>query len=134
MRLRRTLPLVAAVLMTACETITTPTPVADTDLLQREFSSILVPGGTASRDFAIAAAGPIAVTLKSTTPDGVSIGLGLGIPRSNGSCALSSAVETAAGSTAQISLSAAVGSYCAKVYDLGTLASPLAFTVSISRP
>jgi len=115
-------------------TIFSPTPVADTATLLKEFSSQLLPGGTASRDFDVTTAGSIGITLKSTTPDGAVIGVGIGIPRANGSCALSSAVETAAGTAAQITLTADAGSYCARVYDLGTLTAPLPFTISISRP
>ena len=123
------------ILCAGCETtIFSPTPVADTATLIKEFSSQIVPGGSASRDFDLTAAGPIGITLKSTTPDGVKVGLGIGIPRANGSCALSAAVETAAGTTAQITLTAESGSYCTRVYDLGTLSAPLPFTLSISRP
>lgn len=122
-------------LSAGCETtIFSPTPVADTAKLLKEFSSQLLPRGTASRDFDVTTPGPIAITLQSTTPDGVVIGVGIGIPRANGSCALSNAVETAAGTTAQITLTADSGSYCARVYDLGTLTAPLPFTISISRP
>ena len=132
---RIALLMVMTTLSAGCETtIFSPTPVADTATLLKEFSSQLLPGGTASRDFDVATAGPIGITLKSTAPDGVVIGLGIGIPRGNGSCALSSAVETAAGATAQITLTAATGSYCARVYDLGGLTAPLPFTISISRP
>jgi hypothetical protein len=128
--------LFSTVLLTACAgtTLTSPTPVADTDKLQREFSSLLLPGGGASRDFQIAVAGAIAVTLTSTTPAGIPIGLGVGIPRANGTCALSTAVEATAGATAQVSVTAEAGAYCAKVYDLGTLSAPLPFTIAISRP
>ena len=128
--------LLPAVFLAACATttLTSPTAVADTETLQREFSSLLVPGGGASRDFDVTAAGAIAVTLKSTTPAGIPIGLGIGIPRANGSCALSAAVETIAGATAQISVAADVGTYCAKVYDLGALSAPLPFTIAIARP
>jgi len=123
------------VLTAGCTTtIFSPTPVADTATLVKEFSSLVVPGGSASRDFELTAAGPIGITLKSTTPDGVLVGLGVGIPRSNGSCALSAAVETTAGATAQITLSADTGTYCARVYDPGTLTAPVPFTISISRP
>ena len=133
--MRRALLCILSIAAAACaRTITSPTPTADIDLLVREFSSVLVPGGGASRSFDLTAAGPIAVTLKSTTPPGIPIGVGIGIPRLNGSCALQASVETAAGSTAQISIAADTGTYCAKVYDLGTLASPLPFTISISRP
>ena len=115
-------------------TMTSPTPVADTAALLRDFSSLLAPGSSASRSFELTTAGPIAVTLKSTAPDGVTVGLGVGIPRSNGSCALSAAVETAAGASAQISINADAGAYCAKVYDAGALTAPVPFTISISRP
>jgi hypothetical protein len=126
---------VALLLSAGCvRTVTTPTPVADTETLLREFSSLVVPGGSASRSFDVSLAGPIAVTLTSTTPPGVMLGLGVGISRSDGSCALGAAVATAAGAAAQITVAAEAGAYCAKVYDLGTLDAPLPFTISISRP
>ena len=128
------LTIVIAVAGCARTTMTSPTPVADTETLVREFSSLVNPGGSASREFDVTAAGPIAVTLKSTTPSGVTVGLGVGIPRSDGSCALSAAVATAAGAAAQISISADAGAYCAKVYDAGSLTAPVPFTISISRP
>lgn len=136
MKTRSALLLVLGLLATACAgtTLTSPTPTADTATLLREFSSQLTPGGSASREFDVTAAGAIAVTLKSTTPAGIKLGMGVGIPRANGSCALSAAVETVAGTTAQIAINAEAGAYCAKVYDLGTLAEPLPFTISISRP
>ena len=133
---RRLLTFVAILAAAGCArtTMTSPTPVADTEALVREFTSLVIPGGSASREFEVAAAGTIAVTLKSTTPAGVTVGLGVGIPRSNGSCALSAAVETVAGTSAQLSISADSGAYCAKVYDVGTLTAPVPFTIAISRP
>jgi hypothetical protein len=115
-------------------TMTSPTPAADSDLLLREFTSLLIPGGSASREFATTVAGTVTVTVTSTTPAGVAIGVGVGIPRSNGSCALAAAVEAPAGAGAQISMTADAGTLCAKVYDPGTLEAPLPFTISILRP
>jgi hypothetical protein len=115
-------------------TMTSPTATADPDALQRDFTSLILPGGSASRAFDLTVGGQIAVTLRSTTPAGVTVGVGVGIPRSDGSCALQAVVETAAGATAQIAIAADAGAYCAKVYDLGTLRDPLPFTISISRP
>jgi hypothetical protein len=126
--------LIAAVASSSCRTITAPTEVADTERLLREFSSLVVPGGAASREFTLTTAGTIAITLTSTTPAGTAVGVGIGIPRANGSCALSAAVETMAGSAAQIAIAADTGPYCAKVYDPGTLTTPVPFTISISRP
>ncbi len=133
----RNVTLLAVVVMAsgcAKTVITSPTSTADTATLLKEFSSQVLPGGSASRDFDITVAGPIGVTLKTTTPAGITMGVGVGIPRSNGSCALSAAVETVAGAAAQITIPAEKGTYCAKVYDLGTLSAPVPFTISISRP
>jgi hypothetical protein len=98
------------------------------------FSASIVPGSGASRDFTLTSSGTVAVRLTSTTPANVVVGLGIGIPRINGSCALSAGVEAAAGSTAQVAMSAEAATYCAKVYDPGTLTGPTAFTIVISRP
>jgi hypothetical protein len=125
--------LTAAAAMACSDTPTSPTTV-DTDTLLHEFSSNVVPGGSASRSFDIAGDGAITITLKSTIPAGVAVGLGVGIARSNGSCALAAAIETVAGADAQISIAAEKGTYCAKVYDLGTLTDPLPFTIGISHP
>lgn len=113
---------------------TSPTATVDPETFQRELSGSIIPGGSVSRNFDTTAAGTVTVLLKSTTPGGIPVGLGVGISRSNGSCALSSAIEAKAGDTAQISIQADKGAYCAKVYDLGTLQEPLPFTISISYP
>lgn len=133
--IRARLLLIAAIASSGCRTtMTSPTAEADTNRLLREFSSLVIPGGGASREFTLTTAGTIAVTLTSTTPAGTVVGVGIGIPRSNGSCALSAAVETTAGPVAQIAIDADTGPYCAKVYDSGTLTAPVPFTISISRP
>lgn len=122
-----------ALLAVACEDggVTSPseTPV-DVD----SFSSVISPGGTASREFTLKSGGTVAVTLTTTLPSGVALGLGIGIPRSNGSCALSTGVETVAGSAAQVTMPADAATYCAKVYDPGTVTAPTTFTIVISRP
>ena len=131
----RALVAVLTITLASCATtMTSPTPAADTELLLREFSSTVIPGGSASRTFDTTAAGSISVVLKSTTPGGVAVGLCVGIPRSNGSCAVSSAIEAVAGAAAQIAVAADKGAYCTKVYDLGTLTAPLSFTIAISYP
>lgn len=131
--------LVAATLLAAvaaaCERnpFTAPTATA-TAIDVNAFASQVVPGGSASREFTLTASGTVAVTLKTTTPAGAVLGLGMGIPRSNGTCALADAVQATAASTAQVSMSVDTGTFCVKVYDLGTLTAPVAFTLGISRP
>lgn len=107
-----------------------PDPVADVDT----FSSQVAPSSAASRQFDVTTGGTVSVRLSSTNPEGVVLGLGVGIPRLNGSCAVSSAVDTAAGAEAQLAVSTAAGTYCARVYDPGTLSAPVTFTLVISRP
>jgi hypothetical protein len=132
----RVLLIVLAAGVSGCAgtTMFEPTPTIDAEALQREFTSEVLPGGGASRTFDVSAPGPIAVTLTSTSPAGVTMGVGVGIPRGDGSCALQASVHTPAGSAAQIAISADSGTYCAKAYDPGTLRAPVAFTISISRP
>ena len=122
-----------AMIAAACEEsmITSPT---ETSIDVNSFSSVINPGSAASRDFTLASGGTVAVTLTTTQPSGVALGLGIGIPRSNGSCALTAGVQAVAGSAAQLAVLADAATYCAKVYDPGTIAGPTAFTIVISRP
>jgi hypothetical protein len=134
---RQALPLIVvlAVASCACETtMLSPSATANPDTEPGVFSSTVVPGGGASRTFDVSAPGSVALTLTSTTPSGAIVGMGVGIPRGDGSCALQASVHTAAGAAAQISIAADTGTYCAKVYDPGTLSASVPFTISISRP
>jgi hypothetical protein len=123
-----------ALLAGACEDAATVTSPSATPVDVNSFSSIINPGSTASREFTLTSSGTVALTLTTTAPSGVALGLGIGIPRSNGSCALSAGVEAVAGGTAQIAVTADAATYCAKVYDPGTVTAPTTFTIVISRP
>ena len=111
--------------------ITSP---SETSVDVNSFSSVINPGSAASREFTLTSSGTVAVTLTATSPAGVTLGLGIGIPRSTGSCALSAGVQVIAGSVAQIAQTAEAATYCAKVYDPGTVTEPTTFTIVISRP
>ncbi len=135
---RRTLCMLATIVVLgftiACtDTPTSPTEVADAS--KQPFSSLLVPKGTAARAFTVSTRGTVSVTLSSTTPAGTVVGLGVGIPRANGAgCSLSQSQETVAGPLPQITVTAEAGLYCVQIFDVGTLAEPLPFTLSISHP
>ena len=61
------------------------------------------------------------------------IGLGIGIPDSLGSgCLFTRSIETAAGGSVTANVDA--GTYCVRVYDIGTLTSTVNFTATIIRP
>lgn len=113
---------------------TTLTSPSEVTVDPNSFSSVISPGTGASREFTLTSKATVAVTLTTTSPSGVALGLGIGIPRANGSCALSAGVQTVAGSAAQISVTAEAGTYCARVYDPGTVTEETRFTIVISRP
>ena len=126
--------IVVALVCLGCETtITSPTATA-TPIDVNAFNSRVLPGGSASREFTLTTGGSVGVTLTSTTPTDVMLGVGLGIPRSDGSCALSGSVATTAGAGPQLAMNADTGSFCVKAYDPGRLPAPVAFTLVISRP
>ncbi len=110
----------------------TPATVEVPDL--STFSSDVRKGGFASRSFALKTAGEIQVTLTSVTPS-IVIGVGVGIPQSNGSaCSLSKSVEAAAGNSPQLTTTADPGSYCVKVFDTGQIQESASFSVTVTHP
>ena len=124
----------AALLGLGCsETPTAPTTTttAGTD----SFSSVLNVGGTASRTFTVAVRGTVLATLAATAPQNVPVGFMVGVPRANGTgCVANVSLTTEASGTPQISVVADPGSFCAQVYDVGTLREPLSFTITIAHP
>ena len=128
---------VCVLAMTAVSCSTGPTAPTNTiaSPATETFSSLLAVKGTASRSFSTHNRGTISVTLTSTSPAGTVVGVGVGIPRiGNTGCNLTTSVNTAAGSGAQISVTAETGDYCVQIYDLGTLSAQLAFTLSFTHP
>jgi len=109
---------------------TTPTgPTTET------FSSIVYPSaiGAAWQKITVSGStGTLTATLVSTTPPGVTVGLGLGVSGVVNGCPQGVSVNATAGS--QISATVDPGTYCVKIYDPGTLTSQVAFTVSIVHP
>jgi hypothetical protein len=100
------------------------------------FTSSLGVLGTASRSFTVSQGGTVSVRLESINPlPGAVVGLGIGIPRPDGSgCSLGRSLNTAAGSTAQITGGIDTGSYCVKIYDVGNLTTLVNFSISVVHP
>lgn len=128
----------AAALGAACDqsqtavspTPSTPSPVSVT------YSTSFGPQGSASRSFSVPQAGTVSATLlEAGPPSTVTLGLGLGIPRSDGAgCTLAISVITAAGPDAQVSSAVDAGSYCVKVFAAGGLTGEVAVTVTLVHP
>jgi hypothetical protein len=122
----------AAMMLAACGGDDTPTtPSSPSGPMTENWSSVVAPGGASTRSFIVNSAGTIVVTLTA----GPTVGLGVGLPRTNGGgCRLGVSVNASPGTTPQINTQADAGQYCVQVYDLGTLADPVGFALKIEHP
>jgi len=119
-----------------CDDATTATSPTVTSPVTETFNGQFFPGGTAARAFSAASPGTVSITLTQLGPpaDAV-VGLGVGIPQSNGTgCLLTQAIQTGASSSPQLTLAVEAGAYCVRLYDTGTLTAAVAFNVTIVRP
>src|SRR5262245_39079142 len=128
--------LTCASLMSGCgkDSTTTPTP-TPTGPTTSIFASRLTPNGAVSRSFGVTTAGTVTVMLTNAAGPTTVVGLGIGVPTTGiAKCALSTAIRTASGTTPQISTPVDAGTYCVTVYDLGTLTTPIDFSVTLVYP
>lgn len=135
--MKRTLLLAASLLAAVgCNDASTATSPTTTSPVTELFSAQFIPGGGASRSFTAASAGTASLTLSALGPPAdLVVGFGIGIPQANGSgCYLTQSVITGASSSPQLTVPVDAGTYCVRLYDLGTMTSPTAFTVTIVRP
>jgi hypothetical protein len=115
-------------------TTTTPAPTGPfTDI----FTSIIYPGDVVTHSFAVTATGTVTVTLTNAGPPAtVVMGLGIGVPNPAGpGCSLTTAVNTSAGSTPQITTTANNGFYCIAIFDVGNnIPEGESFSITIVHP
>ena len=125
-----------AVLSTGCGSDSTTTPAPSTTTAQTEtLHGIMAPTGQAVRTFLANQAGTVTVLLADAQPT-VTLGLGVGVRGSTGAdCRFTQTVNTAPGTTAQLSVSVDPGTYCAGAYDIGTAGQPgVTVTVTVTHP
>jgi hypothetical protein len=112
-----------------------PTPTTPTQTTET-FSGTVALKGSAAHNFNVSASGTVTVTLTAASPpDSVVMGVGIGTPTGS-SCALltGASVNTAAGTTAQLSGLVTGGALCVQVYDVGSQTSAVAYTVTVVHP
>jgi hypothetical protein len=92
-------------------------------------------GGSAFYSFSVAENGTVNLTLVSVGGADMSatLGLGIGTPRGTG-CTTTSTTSGEPGSAVHVTGTYGAGVYCAKVSDIGNLAAPASFTVTIAHP
>jgi hypothetical protein len=100
------------------------------------FSGTLAVHGANTHPFTVQQIGEVDVTLVSAgPPPTIAVGLGLGTP-SGSTCSLLATVTATAGvHVPQISGTVTkAGSYCLSVFDVGSLVSPITYTVTVAHP
>lgn len=102
-----------------------------------EFIGTIQVSGSAFYSFSVTTNGTVTATLTSVSgafvPPTVTLGLGLGVP-SGETCAVTSSINTAKGSAAQLSATFPPGVYCVMVSDVGNLFAAATFAVTIAFP
>lgn len=131
--------------LTACGKDDSPTSPTDTSssstvaspTITEDFVGTLPVGGARFYSFTVVENGTVNLTLTSVgganVPSTLWVGLGVGVPDAE-ECSTSTAVNVQAGSTAQVTGTYAPGIYCARVADIGNLAAPASFAVTIAHP
>jgi hypothetical protein len=113
-------------------TVTAPSTSPTTEM----FTGTVPVGGSDSHTFAIALSnGQVNVILtQAGPPSTIYEGLGIGTP-SGSTCSVltGGAVVTPAGATAQLSGTAAAGSYCIVVYDVGNQTNDITYSVTVTH-
>ena len=126
--------LVAAVLFnSACSnTPTTPsTPTATT--VTDTFSGTLSRNGASSYAFSVSTAGFVYATLTSVADSTAVVGLSLGTWTGTSCTVILSNDQAVQGTTVTGSVTG-LGTLCARVYDVGKVASPLDYQVTVVHP
>lgn len=132
------LALLAAVLSSGCgdnsTSTTEPTPVR-TSPVSESFQSNLTPQGSVWRLVNAIQTGTLTATLSATDQPSSVVGMGIGMRNATSTaCLLTKEVITTAGSAPQLSATVDMGNYCVKLYDMGSLKTPMTFTITLSYP
>jgi hypothetical protein len=131
--MRRWLASVALLLLCAGCHSTPASPTVVAAPVTETFSSMLSAGGASTRTFTLTFRGPISATLTSVDP-AVAVGIGIGIAGGTPSCSLTRSALLAPGATVLLSDTADPGTYCAEIYDPGTVTGHVTFSMTIQHP
>jgi hypothetical protein len=134
----RTLGLVVALGVAACsDSPTSPTDSEDAPIttpVTVTFTGVVGPGGTASRSFTAQFAGTAVASVGAINP-ATALGVGLGIPRADGTgCLLARSATATDGAAAQITARVDAGLFCAQVFAPSPAADAVSFTVTLEHP
>jgi hypothetical protein len=136
MRRLAVLAFAAALTAAACGSNDTPTtPTAPSaPAVTDTFNGTLTPSGGATFTFITARSGSLTATLTSLGPDsGLTVGLLLGTWNGN-ACAVQIVKDNAVQSSTIVGAASAAGSLCVRIYDVGNVAAPVDFQITVVHP
>ncbi|MGE0448821.1 MAG: hypothetical protein AB7Q29_04485 [Vicinamibacterales bacterium] len=112
------------------ETPTSPTtsPVTET------FSSNLDPRGAVWRVLLVRQSGVLVATLSSSSQPSANVGFAIGLGDSTNGCLVTRERLGPASAVPELSAEVDTGYYCVKIFDEGSLTSPMSFTITIVHP
>ncbi len=132
----RTLLLLSIVMVAACDDAGTSTEITRPDTPPASlvsFSGTLKLLATDTYLFSVAQSGYVEVTLVGlAAPAGTQVSLAIGTPGVTGVCQAAYTVTAAAGPSAQIIGTGLAGQLCLTITDLGQLADPALYTVTVA--
>ncbi|MGE3955317.1 MAG: hypothetical protein AB7H96_01260 [Vicinamibacterales bacterium] len=113
-------------------TPTTPTPTPTPTQVSDTFNGTLTRNGAASYAFNVSAAGAVFATLASVADSTVPVGMSLGIWNTTTSaCTVVLANDNAIQGTTITGSASGIGQLCVRVYDVGKVADPLDYQVTV---
>lgn len=122
---------------TSPSTTSTTTQTAADPSVSEEFAGTMAVSGARFYAFAVGTYGTVNVTLDrvggGAVPTSVWVGLGVGVPEGT-DCSTTTSLNTQSGAGPHVSTTLAAGTYCARIYDIGNLAAPAPFAVTIAHP
>lgn len=117
--------------------LTTPTPTIVTE----NFTGTVQVQGLDFHSFTVSQQGTVTFTLTAAGPPStIYMGMGVGVPGTNtdgtANCTLISGASALvqASSAAQLSGTAAAGSFCVAVFDVGNATGPVDYAVTVTHP
>ena len=122
---------------TSPTTTTTTTQTAAAASVTEAFSGTVAVSGSRFYAFEVGTFGTVTVTLDrvggGTVPSSVWVGVGLGVPEGT-DCSTTTSLNTQSGSGPHLNTTLSAGTYCARIYDIGNLAAPAPFAITIAHP
>jgi hypothetical protein len=119
-----------------CEDVENSNPINPDPLpnVTDTFTGTLNRNGAATFNFTVAGGGLVALTLTKVAPDNT-IAVGLAMGTWNGTtCAVVLANDNALESTTVVGQAGGIGQLCVRIYDVGKVADPVEFELTVRHP